>query len=104
MSDKTFEDKIEQFIQRNFPQIAMHGGSFDIIEADVESGQVVITLSGACSGCGISPMTIQAIKRRMTEDITEVTEVMVTTGSMASMGVQGGGSGGRDDGMPDAPF
>ncbi|QSG14898.1 NifU family protein [Halapricum desulfuricans] len=85
------EDRIANFLRRNFPQIQMHGGSAAIQELDPEAGEVTVALGGACSGCGISPMTIQAIKTRMTKEIPEIETVHANTGA-------GGGMGGADDG------
>ncbi|WP_188974956.1 NifU family protein [Halocalculus aciditolerans] len=87
-SGDDLEDRINGFLRRNFPQIQMHGGSHAIQNIDREEGIVNISLGGACSGCGISPMTIQAIKSRMVKEIPEVNEVHADTG----MG------GGHDDG------
>ncbi len=112
------EDRVRQFLMRNFPQIQMHGGSAAIQEIDPETGEVSIALGGACSGCGISPMTIQAIKSRMVKEIPEITEVNATTGTSMgghSAGGRGGDLGGglspsfpgeeeEDDDVPEAPF
>jgi Fe-S cluster biogenesis protein NfuA len=81
------EERINGFLRRNFPQIQMHGGSAAIESLDRESGEVHLRLGGACSGCGISPMTIQAIKARMTQEIPEIETVVAETGE-----------GGHDDG------
>jgi Fe-S cluster biogenesis protein NfuA len=105
------EERITNFLRRNFPQIQMHGGSAAIQHIDREAGEVHISLGGACSGCGISPMTIQAIKSRMTSEIPEINSVIADTG----MGGEGGHGGGTspsfpgeesedDDSSPDAPF
>jgi Fe-S cluster biogenesis protein NfuA len=108
-------ERISNFLRRNFPQIQMHGGSAAIQDLDLESGEVTIQLGGACSGCGISPMTIQAIKTRMTKEIPEIDTVHASTGmdggSEGMMGGstspsfpgEGGGSGADDEG-PEAPF
>jgi Fe/S biogenesis protein NfuA len=107
-------ERITNFLRRNFPQIQMHGGSAAIQHLDMDEGIVDIQLGGACSGCGISPMTIQAIKTRMTEEIGEVQEVRANTGmggsedqSSASSpsfpGETRGGDAGGDEG-PEAPF
>jgi len=112
-------ERITNFLRRNFPQIQMHGGSAAIQNIDTESGEVSIQLGGACSGCGISPMTIQAIKSRMVKEIPEITKVHADTGmeGMGGEGGHGGGDGmepsfpgettgdgeGRDEG-PQAPF
>lgn len=106
------EERVANFLRRNFPQIQMHGGSAAIQDLNEETGEVTIMLGGACSGCGISPMTIQAIKARMVQEIPEITKVHAETG----MG--GGGMGGpspgfepsfpgessEDDEGPQAPF
>ena len=117
--DQTPEDdlreRITNFLRRNFPQIQMHGGSAAIQHLDMEEGSVTIQLGGACSGCGISPMTIQAIKTRMTKEIPEIESVNATTGMGGSEGMAGGMDGGmspsfpgdtssEDDEGPEAPF
>jgi Fe/S biogenesis protein NfuA len=107
-------DRISNFLRRNFPQIQMHGGSAAIQNIDREEGSVTIQLGGACSGCGISPMTIQAIKSRMTKEIPEINTVHADTGAAAGGGDgMGGGnvspsfpgeSSADDDEGPQAPF
>ena len=104
-------ERISNFLRRNFPQIQMHGGSAAIQDLDRETGEVTIMLGGACSGCGISPMTIQAIKSRMTQEIPEIDTVHADTGmDGGTEGMAGGqvspsfpGDGGDDEG-PEAPF
>ena len=107
-------DRISNFLRRNFPQIQMHGGSAAIQNIDREAGSVTIQLGGACSGCGISPMTIQAIKTRMTKEIPEISTVHADTGTAAGGGDgMGGGNvspsfpgetSSDDDEGPQAPF
>ncbi len=115
-SDDELRERITNFLRRNFPQIQMHGGSAAIQNLDREEGSVTIQLGGACSGCGISPMTIQAIKTRMTKEIAEIDSVNASTGMGGSEGMSGGAEGGMspsfpgesgdgdDDEGPDAPF
>ena len=107
------EERVNNFLRRNFPQIQMHGGSAAIQHLDREDGVVSIQLGGACSGCGISPMTIQAIKTRMTKEIPEIDEVHASTGMGGSEGMAGGaspsfpgheGDSSDDDEGPEAPF
>jgi len=111
-------ERVTNFLRRNFPQIQMHGGSAAISHLDPESGEVHIQLGGACSGCGISPMTIQAIKSRMVKEIPEISEVHAETGMAAGGDGDLGGTGGmspsfpgststsdaEDDEGPQAPF
>ena len=114
-ADDDLRERITNFLRRNFPQIQMHGGSAAIQNIDRETGSVSIQLGGACSGCGISPMTIQAIKTRMTKEIPEITQVHATTGMSGNEGMSGGGGGmspsfpggesrGDPDEGPEAPF
>jgi Fe-S cluster biogenesis protein NfuA len=107
-------ERVSNFLRRNFPQIQMHGGSAAIRDLDREAGEVTIMLGGACSGCGISPMTIQAIKSRMVQEIPEINTVHADTGmgdSGHSDGMGGGsvspsfpGETSGDDEGPQAPF
>jgi Fe-S cluster biogenesis protein NfuA len=119
-NEKSLEERVTNFLRRNFPQIQMHGGSAAIQELDEESGEVSIALGGACSGCGISPMTIQAIKSRMTKEIPEINTVHANTGMDGGMGGSSMGDGpsmpgesrggtissgdSEDDEGPQAPF
>jgi Fe-S cluster biogenesis protein NfuA len=116
-SDDELRERITNFLRRNFPQIQMHGGSAAIQNLDREKGSVTIQLGGACSGCGISPMTIQAIKTRMTKEIPEIDTVHASTGMDGNEGMAGGAGGGGgmspsfpgeggsgDDEGPEAPF
>ncbi|TKR26166.1 NifU family protein [Natronomonas salsuginis] len=113
-SEDELRERITNFLRRNFPQIQMHGGSAAIRDLDREAGEVTVMLGGACSGCGISPMTIQAIKSRMTQEIPEIDTVHADTGmDGGSEGMMGGqvspsfpGEGGSDDSDegPQAPF
>ncbi|MFC7203759.1 NifU family protein [Haloferax namakaokahaiae] len=79
-SEKSLEERIELFMRRNFPQIQMHGGDAGIEALDKDTGEVWISLTGACSGCGISPMTIQALKSRMVAEFDEINQVHASTG------------------------
>ena len=113
--DDDLRERISNFLRRNFPQIQMHGGSAAIQNIDREEGSVTVMLGGACSGCGISPMTIQAIKSRMVQEIPEIEVVHAETGMSGSEGMAGGAGGGgmspsfpgdsaEDDEGPEAPF
>ena len=107
------EERISNFLRRNFPQIQMHGGSAAIENIDRENGSVSLRLGGACSGCGISPMTIQAIKSRMTKEIPEIKTVHANTGmeggessgmTPSFPGESSGDDDREDDQGPQAPF
>lgn len=93
------EEEIDKFLAANFPQIKMHGGSYTIKEADPEDGYVSVHLGGACSGCGISPMTKQAIQDRLPKKVDDVEMVKVETGGSEMGGLDSTGTG-----MDDNPF
>jgi Fe-S cluster biogenesis protein NfuA len=113
-AEDDLRERVTNFLRRNFPQIQMHGGSAAIQQLDAESGEITVALGGACSGCGISPMTIQAIKSRMVQEIPEITQVNATTGMGGSEGGMGGSmspsfpgessASSDDDEGPQAPF
>jgi len=74
-NEEDLRERVRDFLSRNFPQIQMHGGTAVIEHLDAETGEVTLRLAGACSGCGISPMTVQAIKSRMASEIPEIETV-----------------------------
>jgi Fe-S cluster biogenesis protein NfuA len=94
-------DRVEAFVARNFPQIAMHGGSAGVEAVDAETGEVWLSLGGACSGCGISPATVGALQARLPREVPEVTTVHADTGAGYA-----GERRGRDEGpdLTDVPF
>jgi len=83
-SAQTPEDELREsvslFLRRNFPQIEAHGGEFAITEVDRDAGQVSLTLSGACDGCGVSSMTTQAIQRRLPKEVDTIDRVSISIG------------------------
>jgi Fe/S biogenesis protein NfuA len=79
-TEEDLRERISTFLMRNFPQIQMHGGNAAIRDLNVETGEVTIMLGGACSGCGISPMTVQALKHRLVMEIPEITTVHADAG------------------------
>jgi Fe-S cluster biogenesis protein NfuA len=48
---------------------------------DEEAGEVTVAIGGACSGCGIAPMTIEAIERRLPAEVDDVSSVTVRRAS-----------------------
>lgn len=100
--DDQFEERLKAFMERNFPQIRMHGGAATILSADPETGEVEIQLSGACAGCGISPMTIRALETRLTSEFDAVTEVTAFAGEPGSQqSTSPAESGSEDSGSAD---
>lgn len=105
--EESIREDITNFLRRNFPQIKMHGGTFTIETVDLEANTIEITLSGACDGCGISPMTIQALKTRLTDEITEIDTVHARTSQdqlNTTQPTQSTSDNDTDDITPEAPF
>lgn len=80
MSKEDAKRRIRTFLKMEFPQIEMHGGSAEVVEYDPDEKYAKVRLSDACSGCGISPMTIQALKKRMPKSLDVVDSVDAETG------------------------
>lgn len=78
--DSALKQNVKSFLDANFPQIEFHGGAAEVTEANTETGHVSIRLTGACNGCGISPMTIEAIKRKLFKQMDVIESVTVNTG------------------------
>ena len=98
VSERDIEDRVSNFLVRNLPQIAMHGGSAMIEGLDLETGEVWLRLGGACSGCGISPLTVEAIRSRLPREIPEIFTVHADTGTPSAPESPDG------DRFPDVPF
>ena len=98
MSDDTesLKSRVETWMVKQMPIIQMHGGTSVVREADPETGQVVVELGGTCSGCGISNVTAQNIKRDMFLEFEEIENVEVkvpSTGDTGADTVEGGRGG-----------
>ncbi|XGI84439.1 NifU family protein [Halorutilales archaeon Cl-col2-1] len=79
--ESTPEGQVRSFLVRNFPQIQGHGGEAIIEELDEEEGYVKLSLEGACSGCGISDATAEAIMRKLPKTVEGISRVEVDAGS-----------------------
>jgi Fe-S cluster biogenesis protein NfuA len=77
MSAENLERQTRTFLSNNVPQIQQHGGTFEIRDVDDEAGTATVAIGGACSGCGIAPMTMKAIERRLPESVDGLDDVEV---------------------------
>ncbi|MFC7074061.1 NifU family protein [Halovenus rubra] len=77
MSSQDLKHQTQQYLTDNVPQIQQHGGSVEIKDVDMDSGRVTVAIGGACSGCGIAPMTMNAIESRLPENVDGVEGVNV---------------------------
>ncbi|MBN1907996.1 MAG: NifU family protein [Deltaproteobacteria bacterium] len=67
--------KIEDVLNRIRPSLQADGGDVDLIAVD-EDGVVKVKLTGACSGCPMSTMTLKmGIEKILKQNIPEILKV-----------------------------
>ena len=96
MTDESLVERIEMWMTGQMPIIQMHGGTSVVREANPDTGEVVVELGGGCSGCGVSNITAENIRRDLIMDFEEVTDVTVRVPSSGDQGastVEGGRGG-----------
>ena len=69
------KEKVEKSLEKIRPSLQADGGDVELVE--VVDGIVKVRLTGACSGCPMSQMTLKmGIERILKKDIPEVKEVV----------------------------
>ena len=87
MSSQDVTQQARNYLRSNVPQIQQHGGDFEIRDVDPDAGTATIVIGGACSGCGIAPMTMEAIERRLPESVDTIDDVEVVRADNADAAV-----------------
>jgi len=68
-------DKVEEVLNRLRPSLHADGGDVELI--DIQDGIVSVKLTGACSGCPMSTLTLKnSIERLLKEEISDIKEVV----------------------------
>jgi len=68
-------DKVEEVLNRIRPNLNADGGDVELV--DINDGIVSVKLTGACSGCPMSTLTLKnSIERLLKEEISGVKEVV----------------------------
>ena len=68
-------DKVEEVLNRIRPNLNADGGDVELV--DIKDGIVSVKLTGACSGCPMSTLTLKnSIERLLKEEISGVEEVV----------------------------
>lgn len=80
MEQRSKEDvmaQISQIIEDNIqPAVAGHGGMIQLQDFDMESGRVLVMLSGGCSGCAMSSATLKmGVENMLKHYVPEVNAV-----------------------------
>jgi len=81
MTDRTKEEILEQInhiMEKSIqPNVAMHGGETKVIDFEMDTGTLKILLSGSCSGCASSTITLKmGIENMMKHYVPEVKQVV----------------------------
>jgi len=70
------KERVEAALEKIRPSLQADGGNVELVEVTPE-GVVKVRLTGACSGCPMSEMTLQmGIGRALKEEVPEVKEVV----------------------------
>jgi Fe-S cluster biogenesis protein NfuA len=70
------KEKVESALARVRPALQADGGDVELVEV-TDDGTVKVKLTGACSGCPMSTMTLkQGIERVLKTEVPEIKEVV----------------------------
>jgi Fe-S cluster biogenesis protein NfuA len=76
MSDKTFQERVQDAIDEIRPSLQGHGGDIKLVSCENDS-IVKVKLQGACSGCPGAAMTLKmGVQRVLQERVPEVRELI----------------------------
>ena len=85
--------QVEEALDQVRPYIESHGGGLELLEVD--DGVVHVRLSGSCSGCAASAMTLRrGVEETLRENYDNFTEVVAHEAEEAETAAQNGGNGG----------
>ena len=76
LMEKELQERVEMVLEKEVqPTLAMHGGGVELVEV-TKDNVVKVKLTGACSGCPMSQMTILGVvERTLISRIPEVQKV-----------------------------
>ncbi|MBN1695788.1 NifU family protein [candidate division WOR-3 bacterium] len=73
------KEKVEEAIKDIRPSLRADGGDVELLEV-TQKGVVKVRLTGACSGCMLSKITLKSgIERYLKQQIAEVKEVVAVS-------------------------
>ncbi len=81
------KEQVAAALEEVRPALQADGGDIELVDVDVQTGQVNVRLVGACAGCPMSQMTLQMGVERLLKQrvpgVTKVENVGVPTSRMA---------------------
>lgn len=97
---------LDQVLDAIRPSLQADGGDMELVDVDDETGTVTLRLSGACSGCPLSSVTlsmgVERILKEHVPGVQRVKDVMEDAAEgMGGMGAKGMGMGDMQMGMPE---
>ncbi len=97
---------LDQVLDAIRPSLQADGGDMELVDVDDETGTVTLRLSGACSGCPLSSVTlsmgVERILKEHVPGVQRVKDVMEDAAEgMGGMGAMGMGMGDMQMGMPE---
>lgn len=70
------KEKVAAVLNKIRPSLQADGGDVELVDVDENTGIVKVRLTGSCSGCPFSTMTLKnGIEQALKQEIPEVTEV-----------------------------
>ncbi len=70
------KEKVEEALTHVRPMLQRDGGDVELIDV-LDNGVVKVKLTGACSGCPMSQMTLkEGIARVLKERVPEITQIV----------------------------
>jgi Fe-S cluster biogenesis protein NfuA len=74
--EKMLKEKVEAVLNKIRPSLQADGGNVELVEV-TDDGIVKLKLTGACSMCPMSQMTLKmSVEKTLKEEIPEVKEVV----------------------------
>ena len=68
-------EEVEAALNKIRPALMADGGNIELV--DVKDGVVTVRLTGACSGCPMSTMTLRmGVERILREEVPEIKELV----------------------------
>jgi Fe-S cluster biogenesis protein NfuA len=69
------KDKVQEALNKVRPSLQADGGDVELVDVD-DGGVVKVRLTGACSGCPMSQMTLKmGIEKILKQNVPEVSRV-----------------------------
>jgi len=77
MADEQLTTRIQAALDEIRPALQFDGGDAELVDFSEDTGVVQLRMHGACQGCGMSTLTLQAgIERILKERVPEVKAVV----------------------------